>query len=371
MIKILQYIGSLSQGGSQAMIMNIYRNIDRKKIQFDFVIHTGGITDLAFEAQNLGATIYRCPPYSFTTARAYSLWWKKFFIEHPEYKIVHSHVRSTAAIVLGIAKKKGCVTIAHSHSTSSGSGLNAIIKNLLQYRIRYTADYFMGCSQIAGEWLFGKKICHSDRYFNVKNAIDAKKYVFSEYTAKSIRSELGFSDEDFVIGNVGRLTEAKNHEFIIDIFREIHKKDSRYKLLLIGDGELREHLSQVIKNSNLDNSIQLIGAKSNANQYMMAMDLFLFPSKWEGLGIALIEAQATGCNCIASSCIPRETQITDLVEYIDLDKPVTYWVDKIWKKQKSKHEDMHQCIIDSGYDICESTKWIEKFYETIFIRNSL
>lgn len=365
MIKVLQYIGSLTQGGSQTMIMNLYRNIDRSKVQFDFVIHAGGMTELALEAQELGATIYNCPSYSLSTVSSYSAWWRQFFIEHPEYKIVHSHVRSTAAIVLGIAKKSGCVTIAHSHSTSSGSGVSAVIKNLLQYRIRFIADYFMGCSQVAGEWLFGKKTCGSDRYFNIKNAIDAQKFVFDESVSRSIRSELGFSDDDFVIGNVGRLTEAKNHEFIISVFKEIHNKDSRYKLLLVGDGELREHIFRIIEESNLGNSVQLVGMKSNANQYMMAMDLFLFPSKWEGLGIVLIEAQAAGCNCIASSCVPMETQITDLVEYIGLNKSVAYWTEKILEKPRSKHEDMHQSIIDSGYDIYESAKWIEKFYENI------
>ncbi len=184
MIRVLQYIGSLEQGGSQAMIMNIYRNIDRSQIQFDFVIHSGGMTSLANEAVDLGATIYACPSYSVSSASNYNKWWKNFFKEHIEYKIVHSHVRSTAAIVLSIAKKNGCVTISHSHSTSSGSGVSAVVKNILQYRIRYTADYFMGCSQGAGEWLFGKKVCASDRYFNVRNAIDAKKYIYDKILPK-------------------------------------------------------------------------------------------------------------------------------------------------------------------------------------------
>ena len=148
MIRVLQYIGSLAQGGSQAMIMNLYRNIDRNQIQFDFVVQVDGITEIAKEAMSYGAIIFTCPKYSLATAGEYSKWWKDFFHKHPEYKIIHSHIRSTASIVLGIAKKCGCVTITHSHNTSSGKGINAFVKSLLQYRIRFVADYFIGCSQL-------------------------------------------------------------------------------------------------------------------------------------------------------------------------------------------------------------------------------
>ncbi len=365
MIRVLQYIGSLEQGGSQAMIMNLYRNIDRTKVQFDFVIHAGGITPLAEEAQSMGAVIYTCPAYRMKTSREYSKWWKNFFGEHPEYKIVHSHVRSTAAIVLEIAKKSGCKTIAHSHSTSSGSGFSAMVKNLFQYRIRYVADYFMGCSQVAGEWLFGKKICASDRYFNVRNAIDAEKYIYDKVIADSIRKELGYTDDDFVIGHVGRFSAPKNHVFLLDVFNEVHKRDPKYKLLLVGDGELREEIEQKIKDYGLGNVVTLTGVRSDVNRLMMGMDLFLFPSLYEGLGIVMIEAQATGCPCIASDGVPKEAKISESVEYIELDEACEHWAEIILRKTKSERMDMYQTVLNAGYDIVGTTQWLQNFYTKI------
>ncbi len=362
MIRILQYIGSMEQGGSQAMIMNLYRNIDRSQIQFDFVIHAHGITPLAKEAQSLGATIYTCPRYSIKTAKKYSSWWKAFLKEHPEYKIVHSHVRSTATIVLSIAKKYGCKTIAHSHSTSSGSGLSAIVKNCLQYRIRFVADYFMGCSQKAGEWLFGKKVCSSDRYMNVCNAIDAEKYIYDKKIADDVRKELGYAEDDFVIGHVGRFSEPKNHMFLLDVFNEVHKKNSRYKLILVGDGELRENIEKKIKDYNIEKDVILTGVRTDVNRLMMGMDLFLFPSLYEGLGIVMIEAQATGCPCVASDSVPEEAKITELVEYLRLDAKSDYWAETILGMEKIGRVNMYQHVLSAGYDIKESAIRIQDFY---------
>ncbi len=365
MIRILQYIGSLEQGGSQAMIMNLYRNIERSKVQFDFVIHDGKTTPLSEEAQKLGAVIYCCPTYGLSTAREYSTWWNAFFKEHSEYKIIHSHVRSTAAIVLSIAKKAGCKTIAHSHSTSSGSGISAVVKNLFQYRIRYVADFFMGCSQVAGEWLFGKKICASDRYFNVRNAIDAEKYIYDSSIAKEVRSEFGYTDNDFVIGHVGRFSEPKNHTFLLDIFYEVHKKNPKYKLLLVGDGELRGEIEKRIKEYGIKSAVTLTGVRTDVNRLMMGMDLFLFPSLYEGLGIVMIEAQAAGCPCIASNGVPEEAKISDLVMFNSLEFPKTTWMESIYECKRVEREKMYNVIVDKGYDIIQSAKWIQQFYETV------
>ncbi len=365
MMRVLQYIGSLEQGGSQAMIMNLYRNIDRTKIQFDFVIHADGITPLAKEAQSLGAVIYSCPSYGLKTSKAYKRWWQTFFEEHPEYKIVHSHVRSTAALVLGIAKKNGCTTIAHSHSISSGSGVSAMVKNLFQYRIRFIADYFMGCSQVAGEWLFGKKVCSSNRYFNLRNAIDAQIYRYDKEIAESVRKELGYSDNDFVIGHVGRFSEPKNHMFLLDVFSEVHKRNPKYKLLLVGDGELRKDIKKKIQDNKLENAVTLTGVRSDVSRLMMGMDLFFFPSLYEGLGIVMIEAQATGCPCITSNGVPKEAQISDLVKYLKLDDSQNIWVDAVLDVKKIERKDMFETVSNAGYDITESASWLQNFYENI------
>lgn len=369
-MRVLHYIGSMEQGGSQAMIMNIYRNIDRGAIQFDFVIHVGDITALAEEALSLGSKIIICPKFSAKNVRKYTNWWNTFFKEHPEYQIVHSHVRSTAAIVLTIAKKYGCKTIAHSHSTSSGSGFSALVKNILQFRIRYVSDYFMGCSQVAGEWLFGKKICKSDRYTNIRNAIDSQQYIYDKAIADSVRHEFGYSDGDFVVGHVGRFSEPKNHGFLLDTFKCLHKKDPKYKLLLVGDGELREEIEQKIKDNGLCDAVTLTGVRPDVNRLMMGMDLFLFPSLYEGLGIVMIEAQATGCPCIASTGVPKEAKITDLVCYLSLDDSPEQWADYISSTNKIERKNMNSSVMRAGYDINESALWLQDFYIGLNSKNT-
>ncbi len=366
MIRVLQYIGSLAQGGSQAMIMNLYRNIDKTQIQFDFVIHADGLTPLAKEVILYGANIFTCPRYSLRTVGKYSAWWQAFFKEHSDYKIVHSHVRSTAAIVLKIAKANGCKTIVHSHSTSSGSGISSIIKSILQYRIRFVADYYIGCSQVAGEWLFGKKICSSDRYFNLRNAIDTEKYVYNSKLAKSVRESLGFKESDIIIGHVGRFSKPKNHSFLIDLFYELHKKDGQYKLLLVGDGELKESIETKVGAYGLERDVAFTGVRSDVNELLMAMDLFLFPSLWEGLPVSVVEAQASGLPCVISSSITDEVCITDLVSQIELSATVDDWINLIYKKVGACRTDTMQAVAKSGYDIHDSCQWITAFYKEIY-----
>ncbi len=199
MIRILHVIGSLNSGGSQTLVMNIYRNIDRNKFQFDFVIDRPQELLYADEIKKLGGQIYTVPQYKVYNHFAFKKAWKKLLKEHPEYKIIHGHVRSTASIYLKIAKRMGLVTISHSHSTSSGKGISAVIKNMLQSKISSVADYFMGCSQDANEWLFGKEVANSDRCIVLKNAIDIEKFKFNMKKRIDIRNELSIDDDEILI----------------------------------------------------------------------------------------------------------------------------------------------------------------------------
>ncbi len=349
------------------MVMNLYRNIDKSKIQFDYVVHIHNDSHLFKEAVKLGAKVYYCPRFNLQNSFNYIMWWWSFLDSHKEYKIIHSHVRSTAAIVLMLAKKMGYVTISHSHSTSSGKGIVAIIKNCLQYPIRFVADYFMACSDRAGKWLFGRRIYGSPNYFTVNNSIDSKKYIYNNEVSERIRYELNISPEDFVIGHVGRFTEPKNYPLILEIFEQIIKRKGRYnyRLLLVGDGELKEEIIAWIKEKKLEDKVILTGMRADANEIMMAMDLFLFPSKWEGLGMVVIEAQATGCKCLVSTEVPKETNISNLIEYIPLKAPLEQWNTKILSIEKYEKRDMHQRIIDANYDIRRNVEWFEQFYLNI------
>ncbi|AFA48879.1 glycosyltransferase EpsF2 [Acetobacterium woodii DSM 1030] len=346
------------------MIMNLYRNIDRSKIQFDFVIDRADELFFADEIRNLGGKIYILPKFNFRNSFIFNNAWKNFFEKHPEYKIIHGHVRSTASIYLKTAKKYGLVTIAHSHSTSSGMGFSAIVKNMLQYRIRYIADYFLACSEEAGVWLFGKKTCKKKNFYIFNNAIDMKKYIYNKEIRTMKRKELNLEDK-FVIGHVGRFVKPKNHKFLIDVFKKVHDKEPSAVLLLIGEGELKPQIEKKVINLGLHDSVLFTGVRSDIPELLQAMDIFVFPSLYEGLGIVTIEAQTSGLPCIVADTIPKEAFITELIQKIPLKEDKKLWVEEILKFKDANNRETPKEIMVSGFDIEEKAHEIESLYNEI------
>lgn len=327
-VRVLHNIASLHFGGSQAFVMNIYNNIDRTKVQFDFVVTPEEKKDLYSQVEQLGGRVYVCPKYTGKNHFAYCRWWNSFFQEHPEYHVIHGHVRSTAAIYLKIAKKHGLVTIAHSHSTSNGSGLSAVVKNVMQLPVRNTADYLFACSDKAGVWLYGKNALDKPNYRMVPNGIDLARFAFNVEKRQQIRRELSISEKTFVIGHVGRFTAPKNHKILVELFAEYHKKNLDSNLLLVGDGELREAVEQQCNQLGIRDAVIMTGGKTNTEDYYQAMDVFVFPSLWEGLPVSVVEAQANGLTCLISDVITRDVNLTDLIFYLPLDDKKT-WIENI------------------------------------------
>lgn len=364
-IRVLQVFAQMNRGGAETMIMNLYRKIDRSKVQFDFIVHTKEKCSFDDEIISLGGLIYRVPKYTGKNHFQYTKAWRQFFKQHPEYKIIHGHVRSTAAIYIKIARKNHLTSIAHSHSTSSGSGFAAFIKNILQFRIRNVADYYFACSRIAGEWLFGKKTCSKKNFFVINNAIDIEKFTFSKETR--LNKRIGFGIEDkFVIGHIGRFSYPKNHEFLIDIYRSVWEKNDKAILILVGCGELIKSIEKKVKDIGLTKNVIFTGVRSDVPELLQAMDVFLFPSLYEGLGIAAVEAQAAGLHTIVSDKIPQEVFITSLVEKEQLSSSPDKWADKVLKYANGYDRvDMSERIIANGYDISENARWLENFYQEI------
>ncbi|HWO77458.1 MAG TPA: glycosyltransferase family 1 protein [Bacillus sp. (in: firmicutes)] len=368
-IRVLHVLGRLNRGGTETMIMNIYRKIDRSKIQFDFIVHTDDKCDYDDEIQELGGKIYSFPTYSGKNHFSYKYFWETFLKRHSEYSIIHGHMRSTAAIYLKIAKKFGLITIAHSHSTSSGNGFSAIVKNIFQYPIRYIADYLFACSENAGVWLFGANACKKENFFIINNAIDAKKFIYDRKTDLKLRRELGIEGK-FVIGHVGRFATPKNHEFLIEIFNSVHEKVENAILLLVGDGELRKSIEKKVIDLELQDNVIFTGKQSEIHKLLHTMDIFVFPSLYEGLGLVVIEAQASGLRCIVSDQIPKEAFITDLVDVISLKEKKDSWVKIIVNNatsdNKNDRKNTYEQIKSSGYDINKTTKWLQNFYLEAF-----
>lgn len=364
-VRILHMIGSLDIGGSQMMLMNIYRTIDRKKIQFDFIVDHPEQLYFKEEIEKLGGKIYVMPIFTGKNYFQVKKAWNRFFDEHVEYHVLHSHVRSYAAIYIPIAKKHGVRTIVHSHSTSNGSGVKSIAKAILQYPLRYEADYFFGCSQKAGEWLFGKKIVHSDRYFTIKNAIDTQKYFFDREQRRLLRYQLGIGEDVTVFIHVGRMHEAKNHTFLLNVFSALLKEIQNSMLLIVGDGELSEEIKIQIKQLNLELKVEMLGARNDIPNILKAADVFLFPSKWEGFPVTVVEAQASGLPCFVSNKVTREVGMSELVQFLPIDRGTQMWVDAI-KESDLTRKNVIDKIVEAGFDIGKMVEWLTKFYETSY-----
>lgn len=359
-ISILHVIGIMNRGGAESMIMNLYRNIDRTKVQFDFVENEGEEAAFDREIQSLGGRIYRCPRYRGKNHLAYTRWWKDFFETHTgEYAIVHGHIGSTAAIYLSIAKKYGCYTIAHSHSAGVGSAMY----RLFAYPTRYVADHFFACSTDAGISRYGRRVGHDRERFQVlNNAIDTHRFMCCPQTGCRLRQMLSISEDALVIGHVGRFVDAKNHLFLIDVFEQIHQRHPNSVLLLVGDGELRPQIETAISRKGLNNAVVMTGVQPNVWDYYQAMDVFVFPSVYEGLPVSMVEAQTSGLPCCVSANVPEETAITNLVEFIPLENGAAHWADRVLHRAKDPRRNMQQEMEQAGFDVSATSKWLEDFY---------
>lgn len=359
-IRILHVIGIMNRGGAETMIMNLYRNIDRTRIQFDFVENDG--ENAAFDAEicDLGGHIYHCPRYRGLNHLAYTKWWNAFFENHKsEYPVVHGHIGSTAAIYLSIAKKYGAYSIAHSHSAGIGSPLY----RLFAYPTRYVADYFFACSQDAGVSRYGKKVGNNiSRCQVLNNAIDTRKFVFSEENRRYMRNMLNLREDTLVIGHVGRFVDVKNHLFLIDVFARVHKHNPNSILLLVGDGELRSQIEDKITQKHLESAVIMTGVQPDVWNYYQAMDVFLMPSLYEGMPVSLVEAQTAGLPCCVSANVPRETAITDLVQFRSLEDDIERWATWIIAQAQTRRQNIHDAICTAGYDISTTAQWLEDFY---------
>lgn len=348
----------MNRGGAETMIMNLYRNIDRSMIQFDFIVHTEEKCAFDDEIKELGGKIFRMPTYMGKNHIYYKKCWNKFFDNHRNYKIIHGHVRSTAAIYLKIAKKHGLVTIVHSHSTSSGKGVLAYLKNIMQYPIRYIAEHFFACSKEAGQWLFGNKV----NFHILNNAIETKKFALNNDVRNNKRKKLQLEDK-FVIGHIGRFNAVKNHDFLIDIFHNVYKKNKKAVLVMVGDGALRQSIKEKVKYLGIENNVIFTGVRSDIPKLLQTMDIFVLPSLYEGLPVTLIEAQTSGLPCIISSVVTEKVNISGLVEFISLKDSKEHWAEVILKYQSGFiREDAYKKVKKAGYDIKENAKWLESFY---------
>ena len=357
MIRVLQVVTYMGRGGLETMLMNYYRHIDRRKVQFDFLVHRDFEADYDQEILGLGGRIYHAPrlvPWS----RSYQTELKLFFREHPEYRIVHVHQDCLSSVALRCAKECGVpVRIAHSHSSSAVKNIKYPIKLHYMKQIPRYATHLFACGKQAGDWMFSGK-----EYEIVRNAIDTDKYWYSSVVDKQVRDEFGVG-EKLVIGHVGNFTAAKNHLFLLEVFQEIVKRNAEARLLLVGGGEGMGAVKEKAQTMSLQDRIIFAGVRSDVDRLLQAMNVFVFPSLYEGLPVTIIEAQASGLPCVISNRVSDECIVTKgLVSSMPLEASSAQWAEHVLQQSFREHENYMKEIKDAGYDISAEAKKLENFY---------
>ena len=361
-IRILNLFTIMDRGGAETMVMNYYRHIDRSKVQFDFMVHRQARGAYDDEIESLGGKIYRMPAIRPWTAAQYRKTIRAFYAQHPEYRIIHSHMSELGYYdFIEAERAKVPVRICHAHNRPYGLDLKSPVRWYYKTMMMPHITHMFMCGEESGEWLFGKK--NKDSFIQLNNAIDAKQYQYNDETRQHIRNQLGLSDE-LVIGHIGRFNPQKNHPFIIDIFAAVQKQYPNSVLLLIGDDscENGDDIHRKVKSLGLDNHVKFLGVRSDVPDLLQAMDVFLFPSLFEGFGIAALEAQAAGLPAIVSERIPPECYLTNFLQTCHLNDSLETWTKRIIKSTLISRRDTYSEIAAAGFDITENANWLQNFY---------
>ena len=362
-IKILMVLGNTRRGGTQAFIMNILRNIDRERFQIDFAINNDFEGGWGPDMRALGSEIYIFPVFKVYNWLSFQKWWESFLKENP-YDIVHGHSTNSAGIYLRVAKQYGCRTIAHIHSTGyRGNVIERITKRIISKLTKKHAVYWFACSGNAAQLLYGKDYLSYPHYYEMPNAIDVKRFEYDEETRRKVRAELGIADDEYLCGHAGTFSIPKNHTFLLDVFTEIYKRNRNAKLLLIGEGVLKESIIAKAKGLGIYDRIIFRQNLPNVNEHLMAMDLFIFPSLFEGFGMVSLEAQATGLNVIQSDAVPKDTHLTECVEALSLSESPAKWAERALTTPRRDRKTMNQTISNTKYNLKHTISLITRLYE--------
>ena len=353
--RILQVVTHMNRGGLETMLMNYYRRIDRKCVQFDFLTPRQGEKDYDAEIRALGGRIYHVPPVN-PLSGGYYRELDRFFTQHPEYRVVHSHLDCMSAFVLRTAQRHGVpVRLAHSHSSNQDRDWKYPIKLWAKRQIPAAATDLFACSRAAGEWMYG-----GAEFRVLPNAVDANAFHFNASLRREVRAELGL-DDALVLGHVGRFDRVKNHGFLLDIFAAAEHMEPRSRLMLVGDGDERAAVEDRARELGLEKKVLFLGLRSDVSRLLQAMDVFILPSLYEGLSLAAVEAQAAGLPCLVSDTLPEEAVLTDRVQRLALTDPGR-WARLALRAAGTERQDTRQAICAAGFDIAENTRWLEGFY---------
>lgn len=365
LIRVLHVVGAMNRGGAEVLLMELYKNIDRNKVQFDFMVHTQDDSLFDKEILSLGGKIFKLENRFIKKPFSYLCELYLFFKNHSEYDCIHSHLNGMSGYILWMAKKASIeIRISHSHIAAPKNDiLRHIVKWFGKKLIGKNSNLMLGCSSDAIFYLSGLAPDNQKRIL-MKNAIDIKNFKFNEEKRSLLRKSLGISHDAFVIGNVARFEDQKNHLFLIDVFKDILKVKANSVLVLIGTGSLFPKIQKKVQELNIEANVKFLGVRNDVPSLLNAIDVFFMPSLYEGLGIVLIEAQANGLPCVASDTIPKEADINaGLMNFLSLDSDKNLWRDTILNVNRNNYTKEPQLAAkDVGYDIKQVSEWLQNFY---------
>lgn len=358
--RVLQVFSTLDVGGAETMMMNVYRNVNRAEIQFDFVVNDGN-RQYAFEPEvlALGGRIYRVPRFRAHNLSSYAQSWRQLLRSHPEWRIVHGHYTTPASVYLGISKQLGRIAIAHSHSAPPRYSVDAIARRILRHGLTSKADFLFACSQEAGAYMFRKK---KEDVVLFWNAIDVERFVYDARARVRVRQELGLGDA-LVVGHISRFSREKNCGFLLKVFRALLRERKDAKLLLVGKHENDPGIKRQVELMGLEQQVVFTGVRLDIPELLSAMDVFVLPSLFEGLPLVLVEAQASGLPCVVSDTVTKQVDVTGLVRFVPLRKSPDYWASMLlecgssWVRPNTSHD-----LRRGGFDVKSNAQWLQRFY---------
>ena len=356
-IRVAEIIGRMAGGGVETVVTNYYRFIDKSKVQFDFFYFENSVDEPPADLIAMGARFYCLPSIKHVSAYCKKL---RSIIRENGYSIVHAHLNTLSVIPLYCAWKEHVpIRIAHNHSVPAGKELRGVLKKFLRLFSKTFATDYAACSEAAGRWLFGNKTYDAGKVTVFANAIDYDRYKKDSEARGNIRSRYHIAPGTVVMGHVGRFTYAKNHEFLISIFNQYHKNHPESVLLLTGDGERRAEIENMIRSHHLDSCTIMTGEVHDVENYLNAMDVFVMPSRYEGLPTAAIEAQACQLPIVVSDVVPRAAAITNEIQFLPISAPVDQWNRAI---NISMHREIHFNSNKDNYDIHYACRILEEWY---------
>lgn len=385
-IRILHVLGTTQLGGAESRIMDLYRHMDKSRVQFDFLVHTEKAGHFDEEIAELGGRIYRVPRFRFYNYFSYRRAIRKFFGKNHHFRAVQGHITSTAAVYLPIARKAGVpITIAHARSAGVDKGAKGRLTRWMRRNLSEKADYLFTCSRLAGISVFGDRAVREGKTIFIPNAIDCQAFAYDEEKRNRMREMLGVADK-YVIGHVGRFHYAKNHTYLLQVFSALcemqklnqdsikNKKtdDSKYEgrkkrdyiLLLLGEGSGMEEIKQLAKRLGIADRVRFFGNRTPVCDYYQAMDFFLYPSRYEGLPGTIVEAQTAGLRCLMSDTICEEVAVTELVKRMSICDDAAQWARYIEENADYTRRSRLARMQEAGFDVSMQTERMTDFYET-------